>query len=301
MTNDPTRLTERARAALDEVVALRAAVAREGRAAYRLWEHRIERPGFAPSALNLAQYLAVRRRDLRLLQRRLMSLGISSLGRLEGRVLASLDSVAVALAALGDAEAGLRPPTERQFFRGETRLFANADATLGPAAAGRSGRILVTLPSEAADDPQVIADLVRRGTDAVRINCAHDGPKQWAKMVANARAARTRAGTPPRVLMDIAGPKVRTGARGDAAGPQPGLRRRHDPAGPRHPAAAARDAVPDDLHGAARCSTVSRPARRSRSTTARCTGSWWRRRPAGSWCGSRAASSAGSSSGPRRA
>ena len=51
MIADSTRPTERARAALDEVFALRAAVAREGRAAFRLWEGRIERPAFAPSAL----------------------------------------------------------------------------------------------------------------------------------------------------------------------------------------------------------------------------------------------------------
>jgi pyruvate kinase len=208
----PTLLADKAHAALDEVLALRAAVAREGRAAYGPWRARIERAGFVSSALNLAEYLAVRHRDLRLLQRRLMPLGVSSLGRLEGRVLASLDAVAVALAALaGTGQAAPRPPTERQFFRGEARLQANAAEVLGPPSPGRSGRILVTLPSEAADDPNLIADLVRRGAEIVRINCAHDEPKQWARMVEHARAARTVTGAPPRVLMDIAGPKVRTG------------------------------------------------------------------------------------------
>lgn len=200
---------ERARAAFAEVTALRAAIARDGNAAYRVWRNRIERPAFAPSALNLAHYLAVRRRDLRPLQRRLMPLGVSSLGRLEGRVLASLDAVTVALAALGGTGARPSPPSERQFFRGETRLQANSAVVLGLPAAGRWGRILVTLPSEAADDPRLIADLVGRGADIVRINCAHDGPKRWAGMIANARAARTSSGAPPRVLMDIAGPKVR--------------------------------------------------------------------------------------------
>ena len=207
----PTSLADKAHAALDEVLALRAAVAGEGRAAYGPWRAGIERAGFVSSALNLAQYLAVRHRDLRLLQRRLMPLGVSSLGRLEGRVLASLDAVAVALAALADIDAAVTPPTERQFFRGEGLLLANADEVLGRPTPGRSGRILVTLSSEAADDPQFIADLVRRGTEIVRINCAHDGPKEWARMVEHAHAARTATGAAPRVLMDIAGPKVRTG------------------------------------------------------------------------------------------
>lgn len=203
-------LADRARAALGEVLSLRAAVVSEGRVAYGHWRDRIDRPDFAASALNLAQYLAVRHRDLRPLQRRLMALGVSSLGRLEGRVLASLDAVAVALAALAGEEAAVTAPSDRQFFRGEARLHVNATEVLGPPSPGRSGRILVTLPGEAAADPQFIADLVRRGTDIVRINCAHDGPKQWARMVEYARAARTGAGTAPRVLMDVAGPKVRT-------------------------------------------------------------------------------------------
>lgn len=209
--NSEDSVPQRAHAALDEVLSLRAAAASEGRAAYGHWRARIERHDFAASALNLAQYLAVRRRDLRPLQRRLMPLGISSLGRLEGRVLASLDAVAVALAALAGEEASVTAPSDRQFFRGETQLHANATEVLGPGSPGRSGRILVTLPSEAADDPQLIADLVRRGAEVVRINCAHDGPKQWARMVEYARAARATGGAAPRVLMDIAGPKVRIG------------------------------------------------------------------------------------------
>ncbi|MEP2117449.1 MAG: pyruvate kinase, partial [Bauldia litoralis] len=98
MTVSPD-LERRAREALADIVALRQGVASEGRATFRRWRPRITRTGFAPSALNVAHYMAVRRRDLRLLQRRLMALGVSSLGRLEGRVLASLDSVAGALSA----------------------------------------------------------------------------------------------------------------------------------------------------------------------------------------------------------
>jgi len=198
-----------ARDALDEVLALRADVACEGRAAYGTWRDRIERPDFAASALNLGHYLALRRRDLRPLQRRLMPLGVTSLGRLEGRVLASLDAAAGALAAIAGAPD--RPfPDERSFFRGEARLARNGERTLGPATPGRSGRILVTLPAEAAEDAALIPALASRGAEMVRINCAHDGPEAWEAMVTHARAARTPAGARVRVLMDIAGPKVRT-------------------------------------------------------------------------------------------
>jgi pyruvate kinase len=201
-------------ALLEAVRALRAAVAEEGRAGFRRWRPAIRRPGFAAGALNLAHYLALRRRGLWPLQRGLMRHGLSSLGRLEGRVLATLDAVAGALAPLAGEGAPGRawPPPLRRFFRGEARLRAEAAALFGPAPAGREGRILVTLPAEAAEDPAWLLGLARRGLDAVRINCAHDDAAAWAAMAAHARAAARAVGRPIPVLMDLAGPKLRTGA-----------------------------------------------------------------------------------------
>jgi pyruvate kinase len=72
--------TERLATLLSDVVALRGEVV-GGRSIYRVWRGRIERPDFAASALDFAHYLAFRRIDLRSLQRRLMVLGLSSLGR----------------------------------------------------------------------------------------------------------------------------------------------------------------------------------------------------------------------------
>lgn len=192
---------------LQEVRHLREAVAREGAATFRRWRGGIERPGFAASALNLAHYLALRHRDLRPLQRVLMRHGLSSLGRLEGRVLATLDAVS---GALGAADVTW-PPSERRFFRGEAQLRRNAAALFGPPTQGREVRILVTLGREAADDPAILREIARQGADAVRINCAHDDEGAWAAMVANARAAGEAVGRRLPVLMDIAGPKLRTG------------------------------------------------------------------------------------------
>ena len=49
------------------------------------------------------------------------------------------------------------------------------------------------------------------GTEVVRVNCAHDGPAQWAAMIANVRTAARAHGRHVKVTMDIAGPKLRTG------------------------------------------------------------------------------------------
>ncbi len=194
-----------------EVEDLRLSVAAEGRRMFQGWRADIHRPAFGASALNLAHYLALRHRDIRGLQRALMRYGLSSLGRLESRVLPALDAVAAALGRMAEAgPAAAQFPSERQFFRGERRLLANAQALFGPPLDGRSGRILVTLSTEAALDPGHVLDLAKRGMDAVRINCAHDDEAAWAAMVAHVRDAGRAVNRQIKVLMDIAGPKCRT-------------------------------------------------------------------------------------------
>ena len=171
---------------LSELLALRAAVAREGAAILAGWRPWVERDRFVESAANLACYLALRHRDLRALQDELMVLGLSSLGRAEGRVLANLDATASSLAAVAGAEVPPRPDGPA-FFRGETLLDAATDELFGPLAGSRQVRILVTCPSEAADDPAFFTVLATAGADAVRINCAHDDAAAWRAMIADAR------------------------------------------------------------------------------------------------------------------
>ncbi|MGA7972990.1 MAG: pyruvate kinase [Pseudolabrys sp.] len=200
------------RRVLDEVMALRDAVATHGRGTFRQWRPRIERPYFRLGAFNLAHYLAFRHDDLRALQHRLMQLGLSSLGRAEGRVLASIDALILALCGLAEVQPPrvIHRPNERQFFRGERLLTRNTNEIFGPAPDKRSGRILVTLGSDAAESPDIVATIVASGADAVRINCAHDNANAWSCMIAHVRAAEENTGRRIRILMDIGGPKVRT-------------------------------------------------------------------------------------------
>jgi pyruvate kinase len=201
---------ERAREALAEVAALRRQTVADGQKLHRSWRKRIARGSFEPSALNFAHYLVLRRQDLRPLQRRLMGLGVSSLGRLESRVLVSLDAVIFALAAIGGDDTEHRPsPSEADFFHGEALLAARVGEIFGPARPGRLGRIMVTLPTEAADDPALIKTCAERGADVMRINCAHDGAREWTRMIANIRSAEEKTGRQLPILMDIGGPKVR--------------------------------------------------------------------------------------------
>ncbi len=45
----------------------------------------------------------------------------------------------------------------------------------------------------------------------MRINCAHDDARAWLRMIEHLRRAEQLLGKSCRVVMDLAGPKLRTG------------------------------------------------------------------------------------------
>ena len=165
------------------------------------------------SASNLLHYLALRKRDMRPLQESLAALGLSSLGRSESHVLASVHAVLEVLHRLEGRE-WHRPATvepEVSFDEGKALLATHTEALLGLQPAGRDVHIMVTMPSEAAHDYELVRNLLAGGMNCMRINCAHDGTEVWAAMIGNLRRAEQEVGTGCRILMDLAGPKLRTG------------------------------------------------------------------------------------------
>jgi pyruvate kinase len=195
---------------LEELRALSARVEAGASVMNAAWRPKIQRRAFALAASNFARYLALRRNDLRELQTKLMPLGLSSLGRCEGRVRPNLDAVISALAALcGDTS--IRAPRSQTFFRGERLLSAETDRIFGPRHGAPKVRIMVTMPSKAASDGgKLIHELVAAGMDAARINCAHDSPEAWRAMAASVGEAREELARPCSVYVDLAGPKIRT-------------------------------------------------------------------------------------------
>jgi pyruvate kinase len=95
---------------------------------------------------------------------------------------------------------------------GQAMLTRNTEILFGPSREGRRVRIMVTMPSEAADDPAIIPMLLAQGMDVMRINCAHDDAEVWTRMLQRLRDAKRKLDTPCRVSFDLAGPKLRTGA-----------------------------------------------------------------------------------------
>jgi pyruvate kinase len=113
------------------------------------------------SARNLLHYIALRRHDLRPLQSRLSQLGLSSFGRSEAHVLASIDAVLAMLDRLcGVERAGLGVDAAPSFMSGPGLLRHHTEVLLGPGSLERQVRIMVTMPSEAASNYSLIRDLL---------------------------------------------------------------------------------------------------------------------------------------------
>jgi pyruvate kinase len=182
-------------------------------------------PDRRESAKNLVHYVALRQHDLRDLQMRLSQQGLSSLSHSESCVMGSLleatERVHESLALRGNKDA------KRELPRLEKARNAAASAEmsrsylhqhtrdlLGPHPRGRHVYIMVTAPSASEADCAWMVKMLRAGMNVLRINCAHEGETEWGELVRALGAARKACGKECRILMDLAGPKIRTGPVG---------------------------------------------------------------------------------------
>ena len=196
------QLSERLRAIHDRAMALEAKYEAELAQVH---------PDFQEGARNLVHYLALRKADTNALRNDLRRLGLSSLASAERNVLGSIEAVEQALARLsGTDDADPQALAQALQSRSPT-ADEHRRAMLGPSPEGRDVSIMVTLPTEAADNPTLVAEMIAAGMNVARINSAHDDAATWEKMVANVGQAATDAGTECRIIMDLAGPKLRTG------------------------------------------------------------------------------------------
>ncbi len=169
-------------------------------------------PAFSASAINLLQYLAFRRQDLRQLQSKLAMRGLSSLGRAEAHVLETVTQVLQLLQQVcAKSPVDLVGEPALSFADSQRLLKAHTEQLFGPAMAGRDVRIMVTMPGEAADDPTLIQNLLRQGMNCMRINCAHDDKSVWLKMINHLKLSTKSLKIPCQIVMDLPGPKLRTG------------------------------------------------------------------------------------------
>jgi pyruvate kinase len=74
----------------------------------------------------------------------------------------------------------------------------------------RRAKILATL-GPASREPATLEALFAAGANAVRINMSHGTQEEHAETIRRARSAAEKTGRPAGVLVDLSGPKIRTG------------------------------------------------------------------------------------------
>jgi len=166
------------------------------------------------SILNLQNYIVMRREDLRPLQARLTTAGLSSLGRGEPHVLTNINRVIDVL-----SRAVLTQPYEWKstespvdYDTGHQLLRQRTINIFGKEPTERCAYIMVTMPTEAAKDFALVDNLIATGMDTARINCAHDNEDVWHSMIDNIKHAAKRHQKECRILIDLGGHKIRTGS-----------------------------------------------------------------------------------------
>ena len=164
------------------------------------------------SERNLIHYLALRRHDRRHIQEKLSLKGLSSLGRAESHVKASIDAIAGLLRRLTNKPEPLRVDDEPLlgYADGIALLERHTESLLGPKPASYCAHH-GNHANEAADNYPLVLDLLKSGMDCMRINCAYDDAKIWTRMIDNLHRAIAETGKSCRILMDLPGPKLRTG------------------------------------------------------------------------------------------
>ncbi len=174
-------------------------------------------PQHRQSAVNLAHYLGLRRQDVHQVQLELAAVGLSSLGRCEGHVRDTLRRLEAWLA--GDRDTAMSAPSKDALDsdKAESILHQNTRDLFGPRPENRHVYIMVTAPDAAEVTPSWADSLLKAGTDVLRINGAHESPREWTAIASTFKRRAAALGKPGRVIVDLPGPKLRA----DISGTEP--------------------------------------------------------------------------------
>ncbi|MEZ4809430.1 MAG: pyruvate kinase [Allomuricauda sp.] len=175
-------------------------------------------PIYQESAKNLLHYSAFRSFDARMMQMGLKQLGLTRLANAEGNILASLMNLKNVVNSIRGNALELGEDEFLSIGAGKRLLLKHTDLLFGNTSKQRRVRIMVTQPTDAAHDYDLVLEMVKNGMDCARINCAHDGPEIWEAIIKNVRKAAEVCSTTVKIAMDLAGPKVRTGSVGSIPG-----------------------------------------------------------------------------------
>lgn len=169
-------------------------------------------PAYQKSALNLIHYLALRSHYIEDLQQELRFMGLPGLSSCEGHVMRSLLAIKTLLNYLSGSPQNENHKGTLSIKKSSKVMNANTRALFGNKGKKRRTRIMVTIPNTAAENKLMVNRLMKLGMNSARINCAHDSTETWSKMIANIREASIQQHKQCKVMMDLGGPKLRTGS-----------------------------------------------------------------------------------------
>lgn len=183
---------------------------------------------YLASATNLIHYLALHCLDVDQLTEDLGSVGLLNLKCANTNVLASITASIQLLENLKPDSSYKRtwPMDMRNYLtlqEGEKvmdlgisamrkRASMHAAALFGHLQEKKNAHIMVTVGREAITNEMLLGDLLKAGANIIRINCAHDDPSVWSEIIRLAKHSSQMLEKPCRILMDLAGPKLRTGS-----------------------------------------------------------------------------------------
>ncbi|HPE55161.1 MAG TPA: pyruvate kinase [Bacteroidales bacterium] len=168
-------------------------------------------PTYRKSALNLVHYMALRSHYIEDLQQELRLMGLPGLSNCEGHVMRSLLAIKTILNYLSGNPKNESHKGTLSIKKSGKIMNANTRALFGNKGKKRRTRIMVTIPNTAASDKTFVNRLIKLGMNSARINCAHDNTDTWSKMITNIREASVQKHKQVKVMMDLGGPKLRTG------------------------------------------------------------------------------------------
>ncbi len=163
------------------------------------------------SARNLVHYLALRTYDLRKINKELRECNLPEIVAVEAHVMHSLSNIKIHLDNMMGQKNQALEKIPLNFKKSDTYRRKKSKKIFGFKSKRRFTRIMVTLPSTAAQDLGFVKKLLKNGMNCARINCAHDNPEVWGQMIENLKLASQSQRKKCKVMMDLGGPKLRTG------------------------------------------------------------------------------------------
>ncbi|OHD84984.1 pyruvate kinase [Sulfuricurvum sp. RIFCSPLOWO2_12_FULL_43_24] len=156
-----------------------------------------------PSLLNMHHYLNLRKYDFAHLQDDLTKVGLSSFGRSQAHIEASVN---VALEILSRALGKKLPIQAAHLSYEASHQIMDKNAQIFSTSSDKT-KIMITVPSEF--DENWFSDLSHEGVHLFRINTAHDNPAAWNEMAKGIKKASCED-KDLKIYVDLAGPKIRT-------------------------------------------------------------------------------------------